>query len=281
MPSAPEENLMPDYETIIYDVQDKVAVLTLNRPEKLNALSDTLCAETVQALNAAQADPGVNVVVITGAGRGFCSGADLSGRFVSDAIQGLPEGQAESIADRRYSIKRVQNVAYAVHALDKPYFAAVNGAAAGAGMDMASMADIRIASTEARFTQAYTRNGIVAGDGGAYYLPRIVGMAKALELLWTSRIFGAEEALQLGYVSRVVEHEKLLEETVNFAREIAEGPSVAIQYIKQLAYASQDTDINTALRMAQWQQTIVSVTEDAKEGPAARREKRTPKFKGR
>lgn len=272
---------MPDYETILYDVTDKVGVITLNRPERLNATTAVLYAEVSQALEAAQADNGVNCVVITGAGRGFCSGADLSGRFLADPVEGLPEGVTESIADRRYSVKRVQSVALAAHTLDKPYIAAVNGPAAGSGMDMASMADIRIASTEARFTQAYTRNGLVAGEGGAYYLPRIVGMAKALELLWTSRVFGAEEALAIGYVSRVVPHASLMEETLALAREIAAGPAVAIQYLKQLAYASQEADLPTALRMAQWQQTIVAVTDDAREGRAAGRERRPPRFTGR
>jgi 2-(1,2-epoxy-1,2-dihydrophenyl)acetyl-CoA isomerase len=148
-------------------------------------------------------------------------------------------------------------------------------------MDLASMADIRFAALDARFTTAFSRNAIVSGDGGCYYLPRIVGMAKALELLWTSRLFGADEALQIGYVSRVVETEKLLEETLAFAEELAAGPPIAISYIKQLAYQSQNVDLDTSLRMAQYMQTIASATEDALEGPRAFREKRPPRFQGR
>jgi enoyl-CoA hydratase/carnithine racemase len=157
----------------------------------------------------------------------------------------------------------------------------VNGPAAGAGMDLASMADIRFAARDAKFTQAYSRNAIIPGNGGCYFLPRIVGMAKALELLWTSRTFSADEALTLGYVSRVAETETLMDETRAFARELADGPPVSIQYMKKLAYKSRDVDLDTALNMAQWLQTIATSTEDAREGPRAFREKRPPRFTGR
>ena len=268
------------YIDLKYDVQGPVAVITLNRPDKLNALSAGMTDTLAVALDDAQKDDAVRVVVITGAGRGFCSGQDLSARTLAEG-RGLPEGHEPTIADRRYNIRPIQGVARAAAMLDKPYIAAVNGPAAGAGMDLASMADIRFAAKDARFTTAFSRNGIVSGDGGCYYLPRIVGMAKALELLWTSRLFGAEEALELGYVSRVVETENLLSETLGFAQELAECAPISVQYIKQLAYASQQMDVDKSLRMAQYMQTIASATEDAMEGPRAFREKRRPQFKGR
>jgi enoyl-CoA hydratase/carnithine racemase len=268
------------YVDLTYEVQGAVALITLNRPEKLNALSAGMTETLALALEDSQNDDNVRVVVITGSGRGFCSGQDLSARTLAEG-RGLPEGQEPTIADRRYNIRPIQAVARAAAMLDKPYIAAVNGAAAGAGMDMASMADIRFAATDARFTTAFSRNGIVSGDGGCYYLPRIIGMSKALELLWTSRLFGAEEALALGYVSRVVETEKLLDETLAFAQELAACAPISVQYIKQLAYASQHLDLDSSLRMAQYMQTIASATEDALEGPRAFREKRPPQFKGR
>ncbi len=274
---------MDEYGDVLYEVKDHVGVITLNRPEKLNALSNDLTAGMAKALIEAQEDQEVRVVVVTGAGRGFCSGADLSppgGRTISDGGPVTPE-RPPSIADRRYNLRGVQKVGRAVLGLDKPYIAAVNGPAAGAGMDLASMADIRIAAKDARFTQAYTRNALVPGNGGCYFLPRIVGMAKALELLWTSRTFGADEALSIGYVSRIVDTDKLMEETRAFAAELAAGPGVSMQYIKQLAYKSQDVDLDTSLRMAQWLQTIASATDDAREGPRAFREKRPPQFTGR
>lgn len=263
-----------------YEVNDHVAVLTMNRPDKLNALSPALTEGLAVALNAAQTDPDVRVVILTGAGRGFSSGQDLSVRSLAEG-RGLPEGQVPGIADRRYNIAGVQAIARAAKALDKPYIAALNGPAAGVGMDLASMTDIRFAAADAFFTTAFARMGIVAGDGGAYYLPRIVGMAKALELLWTSRRFDAEEALAIGYVSRVIPTEDLMTETLAFAAELAACAPVAVQYIKQLCYQSQSTDLDSALRMAQYMQTISSATEDALEGPASFREKRKPQFQGR
>jgi len=268
-----------EHQDVLYDVTDGIAVITLNRPEKLNALSPDLTEGLAAYIDRAWTDDSVRVVVLTGAGRGFCSGQDISGRTIAD--RGLPDDRPPSVADRRHNLRGIQRVGRAVQQLDKPYIAAVNGAAAGAGMDLASMADIRFAAQAAKFTQAYSRNAIIPGNGGCYFLPRILGMAKALELLWTSRTFTAEEALALGYVSRVVETERLMEETLAFARELAAGPPVAIQYMKQLAYKSQGVDLDTALKMAQWLQTIAASTEDAREGPRAIREKRPAVFSGR
>ncbi len=274
---------MNEYGDVLYEVRDRVGIITLDRPEKLNALSGALTAGMAKALLDAQEDEEVRAVVVTGAGRGFCSGADLTpatGRTIADGPASTPE-RPPSIADRRHNLRGIQKVGRAVLGLDKPYVAAVNGPAAGAGMDLASMADIRIAAQDARFTQAYTRNAIVPGNGGCYFLPRILGMAKALELLWTSRTFDAAEALAIGYVSRVVPTESLMEQTLAFAGELAAGPPVAVQYIKQLAYKSQQVDLDTSLRMALGLQTVASATEDAREGPRAFREKRPPVFEGR
>ena len=270
---------MADYVDLTYEMQGQVALITLNRPERLNALSEGMTRSIAQAFRDAQADDEVRVVVVTGAGRGFCSGADLRQRSLAEG-RDQPEGELAKIAQRRYNLRGIHASARAVQALDKPYIAAVNGAAAGAGMDLASMADIRFAGSEAKFTQAFTKVGIVAGDGGGYYLPRIVGMAQALELLWTSRLIDAQEALSIGYVSRVIEAEKLLPETLEFAQEIAAAPPIAVQYIKQLCYQSMHTDLDTSLRMSQYMQTIAAHTEDAMEGPRAFREKRAPRFRG-
>jgi len=269
------------YEDLTYEVRDRIGIITLSRPDRLNALSGPMIAGTARALAAATEDEEVRAVIITGAGRGFCSGQDLSGpRTIADGPAPPPD-RPPSIADRRYNLRAIQRIGRTVQQLDKPYIAAVNGPAAGAGMDLASMADIRFAAKDARFTQAYTRNGIVPGNGGCYFLPRIVGMARALELMWTSRTIDADEALAIGYVSRVVETEKLMDEAMAFAKELAAGPPVAVQYIKQLAYKSQDVDLDTALRMAQYMQTIATSTEDAREGPRAFRERRPPQFTGR
>ncbi len=268
-----------EYQDLLYDVRDRVATITLNRPEKLNALSPDLIAGLAAYIERAWTDDGVRVVILTGAGRGFCSGQDISGRTIAD--RGVADDRPPSVADRRHNLRGIQGVGRAVQQLDKPYIAAVNGAAAGAGMDLASMADIRFAATTAKFTQAYSRNALIPGNGGCYFLPRIVGMAKALELIWTGDLFDAQEALRIGYVSKVFPAEKLLDETRAFAVRLAQGPAVAIQLAKRLAYRSMDATLEQALDLAQSAMVIAQSTEDAKEGPRAFAERRTPNFMGR
>jgi 2-(1,2-epoxy-1,2-dihydrophenyl)acetyl-CoA isomerase len=165
--------------------------------------------------------------------------------------------------------------------MEKPYIAAVNGAAVGAGMDMASMCDIRFAAESARFGMTYVRMGIIPGDGGAFYLPRIVGTARALDLIWTGRLFDAREALDMGYVSVVVPDDVLINFTRKYALKLAKGPAVAIQLAKRLVYRSAHTDADGALDLAQQAMYIAQGTEDAVEGPRAFAEKREPDFKGR
>lgn len=265
-------------EPIIYDVQGHVATITLNRPEKLNAFSNEMLDQWQASIVRASEDQGVRVVIVTGAGRGFCSGADVGReRAGADVLGGDPNAPAANRNSLRNSVQRVPR---ALFNMEKPYIAAVNGAAVGAGMDMASMADLRIASGRAKFGMAYVRMALIPGDGGAYYLPRIVGMSKALELMWTGRIFGPEEALQMGYVSRVVPADELMGQTMELAEEISRMPAVSVQLIKRLAYRSAVTGLHEALEMADHAMVIARSTEDAKEGPRAFAEKREPNFQG-
>lgn len=267
-----------DLQYIIYDKSEGIATITLNRPEKLNAFNNQMLSEWAWAIKDADADKDVRCIVVTGAGRGFCSGMDVGDEAGG---RGVLRSQT-SIAERRHTLRNtVHHVPRSLMQLEKPYIAAVNGAAVGAGMDMASMADIRFASTRAKFGMAYVKMGLIPGDGGAYFLPRLVGLAKALELMWTGDIFTAEEAEKMGYVTRVCEPDQLMEETREFARRIAQGPAVSIQLIKKLAYRSLQTDLDHALDMAQWAMTIAQSTEDAAEGPRAFVENRKPEFKGR
>src|SRR3990172_3267091 len=147
-------------------------------------------------------------------------------------------------------------------------------------MDMASMCDMRFAAESARFGMTYVRVGLVPGDGGGYYLPRIVGLARALDLIWTGRIFAAQEALAIGYVSAVVPADQLLDYTREYALKLAKGPAVAIQQAKRLVYRSLELDVDAALDLAQQAMLICQSTEDAREGPRAFMEKREPQFKG-
>ena len=267
-----------EFEQILYEKAGGVATITLNRPERMNAFTNTMIREWAQALEDARLDPEVRAVIVTGAGRGFCAGADLRGE------SGLPNRSEAppSAADRRNWLRdTVHNVPRQVAILDKPYIAAVNGAAVGAGMDMCSMADIRIASEEARFSMGYVKVGLVPGDGGCYYLPRIVGLAKALELIWTGDFIDAQEALRIGYVSQVVPAEELMPASRALAERIARGPAVAVQLAKRLVYRGLNSDALEALEAAGQAMAIVQSTEHAREGPRAFAEKREPQFKGR
>jgi 2-(1,2-epoxy-1,2-dihydrophenyl)acetyl-CoA isomerase len=269
-----------DFEQILYEKTNGVVTITLNRPERMNAFTPVMIQEWARALEDARLDGDVRAVIVTGGGRGFCAGADLRGDSVlGDAGRG---GGPRSAADLRNWLRdSVHYVPRQVALLDKPYIAAVNGPAVGAGMDMVSMTDIRIASDAARFAMSYVKVGLVPGDGGCYYLPRIVGTAKALELIWTGDFFDAQEALRIGYVSKVVPADELLSTARELAERIARGPAVAVQLAKRLVHRGLNSSVEEALEAASQAMAIVQSTEDAREGPRAFAEKREPEFKGR
>ncbi len=266
-----------DFEQIIYDKSDGIATITLKRPERLNAFTPRMLDEWYAALQDAHTDPEVGAVIVTGAGRGFCTGADVSG----GAASSLMERDRSLVENRNFLRDSVQRIPRLAGLMEKPYIAAVNGPAAGAGMDMASMCDIRFAAETARFGMTYVRMGLVPGDGGCYFLPRIVGLARALDLIWTGRLFDAQEALAMGYVSAVVPGDQLMEHTREYALKLVRGPAVAIQQAKRLVYRSLDLDMDAALDLAQQAMFICQSSEDSREGPRAFVEKREPEFKGR
>jgi enoyl-CoA hydratase/carnithine racemase len=265
---------------ILYEVgDDGVAVITLNRPEKMNSFTNRMIEEWAWAIEQAREDDAVRAVIVTGAGgRAFCAGMDVQQEAAGEGVLQTHTGPAARRNSLRYNVHKVPR---ALALLDKPYIAAVNGAAVGAGMDMASMADMRFASESARFGMAYVRMGLIPGDAGAFFLPRLVGLARALELIWTGDIFTAPQALEWGYVTRVLPADKLLEETRAFAAKLAQGPGVAIQLAKRLVYRSLETDLDHALDLAQSAMIIAQSTEDAAEGPRAFVEKRQPAFQSR
>ncbi|MGH7356022.1 MAG: enoyl-CoA hydratase/isomerase family protein [Candidatus Rokuibacteriota bacterium] len=259
---------------LLYEVKDKVATITLNRPDKLNAFTGDMIEAWAGSLAAAQADDSVNVVVVTGNGRAFCSGGDVGRMRAADA--------APSALDGKNTLwEGVHRVPKALEAMDKPVIAMVNGLAVGAGMGMCVMCDVRIAAESARFSTGYVRVGLVPGDGDTYFLPRLVGAAKALELLWTADFVEAAEALRVGIVQRVVPDAALQEATYAFARQIADGPQIPIRMIKRLVYQSLRLDLRTHLDLVSSHMSIVRQTADHAEGVAAFKEKRPPKFRGR
>ncbi len=258
---------------LIYEVKDRVATITLNRPDKLNAFTADMIDAWANALAEAQAADDVNVVIVTGAGRAFCSGGDV-GR--------MRQGGAPSALDGKNSLwEGVHRVPKTLEAMDKPVIAMVNGLAVGAGMGMCVMCDVRIAAESARFSTGYVRVGLVPGDGDTYFLPRLVGAAKALELLWTADFIEAPEAHRLGIVQRVVPDAQLSDATYAFARQIADGPQVPIRMIKRLVYQSLKLDLRTHLDLVSSHMSIVRQTADHAEGVAAFKEKRPPRFQGR
>ncbi len=261
------------YQCLLYDVQDRIATLTLNRPERLNALGGTLREDLYDAVIKAAADPHVGVLVITGAGRGFCSGGDV--KAMSERDQ---SGQVAP-ANERFAPLR-DRIILALRDCPKPVIAAVNGAAAGAGMNLALACDMRIASSAAKFSQAFVKRGIGPDWGGSWFLPRIVGAAKACELIFTGETIDAAEALKLGIVNAVAAPEELMIETQKLARKIAAGPPVAIQFAKRAINHNQDVDLRAGLEFETFAQNVCWETADAKEGVRAFVEKRAPVFRG-
>jgi enoyl-CoA hydratase/carnithine racemase len=258
---------------LLYEVKDKVATITLNRPDKLNAFTADMIDAWQTSLAEAQRDDGVNVVIVTGAGRAFCSGGDVGRMRGADT--------APTALDGKNSLwEGVHRVPKQLEQMDKPVIAMVNGLAVGAGMGMCVMCDVRVAAQSARFSTGYVRVGLVPGDGDTFFLPRLVGPAKALELLWTADFIEAPEAHRLGIVQRVIPDATLKEETYALARQIADGPQIPIRMIKRLVYQSLKLDLRTHLDLVSSHMSIVRQSADHAEGVAAFKEKRPAKFQG-
>jgi enoyl-CoA hydratase/carnithine racemase len=262
--------MSPDH--VLYETRDGVALITLNRPEARNAFSPSMIRLWNEYLQAARADEDVRTVVVTGLGDTFCSGGD---------IREMAEGRLMSWDMKRFLWDGVHRIALTLEDLDKPVIAAVNGSAMGAGMDMALMCDMRVASDRARFAESYINMGVVPGDGGAYFLPRLVGSARALEILLTGEVLTAARALELGIVNRVVPHERLMEETLALAGVMAEKPPLAVRMTKRAVYQGLTSTLRAHLDYISSQIALLSETEDHREAARAFLEKRTPVFRGR
>ncbi len=259
---------------LLFEISDRIATITLNRPDKLNAFTTDMLLTWGDALLEAQKRDDVRVIVLTGAGRAFCSGGDVGN--IGE------RREAENAYMRKMSLSdRVHRIPMIMESLDKPVIVAVNGVATGAGMDMALMGDIRIASNTARFAETYIRIGIMAGDGGAWYLPRLVGMPRALELLWTGRFVEADEAERIGLVNHVVPEAELMPTTMELAQKIAAGPPLAIRMMKRSAYQGVDLSLKAHLDQVSSHMAAIFSTEDHREALAAYKEKRPPVFVGR
>jgi enoyl-CoA hydratase/carnithine racemase len=266
---------MSDYVT--YEQDGPIVTLTLNAPDKRNAISTFAdCDAVVAAVHRVNRDRGVRAVILTGAGTAFCAGGDL--KAMRDR-RGIIEG---SHADLRENYRRgVQAMANALYDCDAPTIAAVNGPAIGLGLDVACMCDMRIASEKASFAESFVKVGIVPGDGGAWLLPRVVGMSVACEMSFTGDVLTPQEAKEVRLVSRVVPHDELMDAARALAGRIAANPPEMVRMTKRLLREGQHTRLSTLLEMSAAFQALAHSTEDHKEAVGAMLEKRKPTFTGR
>jgi len=261
------------YKCLLYEAKDGIATLTLNRPERMNALGDTLREDFLDAITRTALDPDVRVMIVTGAGKAFCAGGDV--KAMNEAKEtGRDRPLLDKIAPSR------DRTLLAMRNAPQPIIAAVNGAAAGAGMNLALGCDLRLASIAAKFSQAFVKRGLHPDWGGTYFLPRAVGTATAAELIFTGDVIDAAEALRIGLVSRVLPPEELMPATLELARKIASGPPIAIRLAKRAIYRNAESDLRSALEFETFAQNACFETEDAREGIRAFVDKRAPIFRG-
>jgi len=258
-------------QTILTSIQNHVQIITLNRPEKKNAFDSQMIDEWVAALEDAEKNDDVHVIVVTGSGNAFCAGGDVGGMK-----------QDQKPLDNKNKLwKNIHRIPLALKKIDKPVIAAINGPAVGAGLDMALMCDIRTMIDESKVSEGYVKVGLVPGDGGAFFLPPIVGEAKAFELLWTGNFINSKEALSLGMVNHVYTKEEFMKKTMDLAEQIASGPQIAIRMTKRAVRYSRTMELEPALDLISSHYAIIKETEDHKEGVTAFKEKRKAKFTGK
>jgi 2-(1,2-epoxy-1,2-dihydrophenyl)acetyl-CoA isomerase len=262
-------------EDVLETVKDGVAVLTLNRPDRLNAMSGPMLDTLLEALPRLAEDPAVGVVVLTGAGRGFCAGGD---------VKAMAEGRefgGTTLEEKAQALRSRMEVSRWLHEMPKVTIAMVRGAAAGAGLSLALACDLRVASDTARFATAFARVGYSGDFGGSWYLTQLVGSAKARELYYTADIVDAQAALALGIVNRVVPDGRLEDETMALAMRLSRGPRIAYQYMKRNFNAAEGGTLKDSLDLEAWHHTRCGMTEDHREAARAFVDKREPVFKGR
>ena len=257
-------------EHLSYQSQDGLAIITLNRPEKLNAFAGSMREDLATLLQSAAGDSKVRVLVITGAGRAFCAGGDVA--FMQQLQQ---RGDTEAF---RALLEGGRRIVTLIRSLPKLVIASVNGVAAGAGCNLALACDYRIASDQARFAESFVRIGLNPDWGGTHFLPRLVGTSKAMEIMMSGRIVEAEEALRIGMVDRLVPQDELRTETENLARSIAAGPLGRLADIKHAIYAAAGNDLDQQLQLETENQLRAFASADAAEGMAAFFDKRKPRF---
>ena len=244
-------------EHLRFTVDQGIARIVLDRPERMNAFTFEMIDAWTEALQRCRTDPGVKVVIVTGAGEAFCSGGDIV--EMSDRLEHTPDQRKKEL------FERIERIPLALEDLDKPVIAAVNGVATGAGMDMALMCDIRYAGQSARFAETYVKVGLVPGAGGAHFLPRLVGVSKALELFFTGDFVDAQEALRLGIVNKVFPDATLMDEVEKIAQRIARAPALTLRMIKRAIYQGMRNDLRTNLDLISSHYAVITATQEHKD----------------
>ena len=260
-------------EDVIFSRDGQVEVITLSRPDMMNCFNNSMLYELSRRFAELHQDDECRAVVVTGAGRGFCTGADLTG--------GGARADAATPMGMRLSTHVYSSVIRAMVTMEKPVIGAINGDAAGAGCNFALACDLLIASEKARFIQVFVRRGLVVDMSGTFFLPRLIGLAKAKELAFSGEAIDAQRALDLGLVMKVVPEDELMDEAMEMAHKLAQGPTRAIGMIKRMLNRSFESDLETALEMEATMQGIAVSTPDVVEGITSFLQKRPPKFTGK
>jgi 2-(1,2-epoxy-1,2-dihydrophenyl)acetyl-CoA isomerase len=260
---------------VLYNKQNSIVTLTLNRPDTLNAMHEAMMAEFERLLLDITSDSGVRALVLTGTGRAFSSGGDQKREAREEGQEKYFDGDLGGTL-----IERLNRCILRLQRLPKPVIGCINGVAVGAGCNLALATDLRIASEAARFGEVFTRVGLIPDGGGTYFLPRLVGTAKAMELIMLADIIDAQEALRVGLVNWVVPADRLAEETQKLAQRLAQGPTTAYGLAKTGLYQGLQMSLEDVLNMEARNQALAARTQDRTEGVHAFREKRTPRFIG-
>lgn len=261
-----------EYNTILFEVDEGVATVTMNQPDRRNALSMEMAKEIKDAVGRTAADGGARVLVLTGAGKAFCAGGD---------VKSMAEGAELPAHETKERILDYYRTALCVRDLDIPTIASINGHAIGAGLTLALACDMRIAAEGVKLGATFIQIGLNPGMGTTFFLSRLVGTARACELIFTAKVIDAGEAERIGLINKAVPRERVAEETAELARAIASGPAIAINLAKKSIYLGAQNDLESVLQYESFGQAVCAKTEDIREGIMAFIQKRKPEFKGK
>lgn len=265
---------------LLFETNEHIATITLNRPNSMNAFSEEMILEWIHALETVRDSETIRVLIVKGNGKCFCAGGDIKAMGAGKGFFESKDDVTSTALARKNSLwKKVQRIPLLLEEIDKPVIAQVHGFAFGAGLDMALMCDIRIVAESTKLSESYINVGIVPGDGGAYYLPKLVGIDQALDMLWTGRVLTASEAKEKGLVTFVVPDDELEEYTNSYAKKLSNGPIATIQFIKRAVYQNQTMSLRSSLDYISSAMGIITELPEYQEGVSAVMEKRRPSFR--